>query len=230
MLGIITWKNLIFQDAISPIIYHIIFFHELIIFIIISITRTIIYFILILIKNKFYTNKIIDHQILETIWTILPLIILFILAIPSITLLYITDEIKSPNLTIKRIGRQWYWSYEYPQFKNLKFDSFLVNSNILEQNQFRLLDVDHRIIIPNNIKIRILTTSNDVIHSFTIPSIGFKIDSIPGRINQRSFSSFITGIYYGQCSEICGINHRFIPIVAELVSKSLFNKWLIKIN
>nr|AHB23640.1 cytochrome c oxidase subunit II [Ceratobaeus sp. MM-2013] len=222
-----TWKAFMFQDAMSPIMYHMIFFHELIMFIIISITSTILYFMMILIKNKMYSNKIIDHQILETIWTILPLMILFILAIPSITLLYMTDELKSPNLTVKSIGRQWYWSYEYPQLINIKFDSFMTSSALMPSH-FRLLDVDHRMILPINMKIRLLTTSNDVIHSFTIPSMGFKMDSIPGRINQSSFSSFIPGTYYGQCSEICGMNHSFMPIVAELVSKSLFNKWLIK--
>nr|AHB23653.1 cytochrome c oxidase subunit II [Idris sp. MM-2013] len=225
-----TWKNILFQDAMSPIMFHLIFFHELIMIIIISIISIILYFIIIMSKNKFYCNKIIDHQILETIWTILPLMILFILAVPSISLLYMTDEIKSPNLTIKSIGRQWYWSYEYPQFKDLKFNSYMIKPELMELNDFRLLDVDHRLILPSNMKIRLLTTSNDVIHSFTVPSMGFKMDSIPGRINQSSFISLIPGIFFGQCSEICGMNHSFMPIVIELISKPLFNKWLMNIN
>lgn len=146
-------------------------------------------------------------------------------------ILYLTDEIIKPLLTIKSIGHQWYWRYEYSDFKNIDFNSFILlyNNNLPNNNIFRLLDVDNRLILPFNNQIRILTSSIDVIHSWTIPSLGIKIDSIPGRINQSSIIINRPGIFFGQCSEICGINHRFIPIIIERTSKINFINWL-KIN
>lgn len=151
---------------------------------------------------------------------------MFILVIPSIKILYITDEIKIPFFSIKSIGNQWYWTYEYPQFKKIPFDSYILDKNNLKFNEFRLLDVDNRLILPSKIKTQLITTSNDVIHSFTVPSLGFKIDSIPGRLNKSSFFIKNSGLFYGQCSEICGINHRFIPIVIESINKNKFFNWI----
>nr|AZL93401.1 cytochrome c oxidase subunit 2 [Habroteleia persimilis] len=221
-----SWSTLNFQDSMSPIMFYMNFFHEFIMMFILFILMMIIYLMYMMILNKFYSNKIINHQMIETIWTILPLMILFFLAIPSIKILYLTDEIKLPKMSIKSIGNQWYWSYEYPQFKNLSFDSYMLNT--LNNNSFRLLEVDNRLIIPTQIKIRILSTSNDVIHSFTIPSMGFKIDSIPGRMNQTTMFSNYPGIFFGQCSEICGINHSLMPIMMETISMNNFIKWINK--
>lgn len=156
--------------------------------------------------------------------------ILIFIAIPSIKILYLTDEIHNNNLTLKTIGHQWYWRYEYSDFNNLNFDSFIIPSTQLKSNEFRLLDVDNRCILPFKYSIRILTTSIDVIHAWTLPSLGIKIDSTPGRLNQISLIINRPGIFYGQCSEICGINHRFIPIVLESTNFNNFKNWLIFIT
>lgn len=136
-----------------------------------------------------------------------------------------SDEIYNPILSVKRIGHQWYWRYEISDFKNVNFDSFiLIDLNNL--NLFRLLDVDNRLILPINLQIRILIRSDDVIHSFTVPSIGIKVDGIPGRINQLNLFINRPGLFFGQCSEICGTNHRFIPIVIESTNLKIFLNWI----
>lgn len=226
-LEICLWLIYNLQDANSPIIENLIFFHDHAISIIIIINFIILYIITNLIINKLNNKFILQNQTIEIIWTILPIIILIFLAIPSLKILYLTEEIYTPTLTIKSIGHQWYWKYEYPNFHNIEFNSFITQH---ENNNFRLLDVDNRIVIPFNNQIRMLTTSIDVIHSWTVPSLGIKIDSIPGRINQTLIHSNRPGIYFGQCSEICGINHRFIPIVIESTSINNFINWLKNIS
>lgn len=166
---------------------------------------------------------------MELIWTIIPMFILIFIAIPSIKILYLTDEIHSNKLSLKAIGHQWYWRYEYSDFPHIEFDSFIIPTNQLINNEFRLLDVDNRCLLPFNYPIRILTTSIDVIHAWTIPSFGIKIDSTPGRLNQTILFINRPGIYFGQCSEICGINHRFIPIVIESTNFFYFKNWLLNI-
>lgn len=156
----------------------------------------------------------------------MPIIILVYLALPSLKILYLTDEIFNPILTIKSIGHQWYWKYEYSDFKNINFNSFIIKNNELKNFNFRLLDVDNNIVIPIKSQIRILINSADVIHSWTIPRIGVKIDAIPGRINQTIINAIRPGLFYGQCSEICGLNHRFIPIVLESTSNLNFIRWI----
>lgn len=165
-----------------------------------------------------------EGQTIELIWTILPAIILIFIALPSLQILYLLDETIFPSLTIKSVGHQWYWSYEYSDFKNIEFDSYIELPN--NKFSFRLLDVDNRIIIPFKTKTRILVTSTDVIHSWTIPSLGVKIDATPGRLNQTRFSINTPGLIFGQCSEICGANHSFMPIVIERISPSSFIKWI----
>lgn len=224
-LEISSWSIINLQDANSASIENLIFFHDHTIIILLSITITIIYIIYFILINKLTNKFILQNQIIEIIWTIMPIIILIYIAIPSLIILYINDEIFNPLITIKSIGHQWYWRYEYSDLKNIDFNSFIIiNSNI--KNSFRLLDVDNRLIIPFNNQIRIIINSTDVIHSWTIPSLGIKIDSIPGRINQSFIIINRPGIYYGQCSEICGINHRFIPIVIERTSNLNFINWL----
>nr|AOY39089.1 cytochrome c oxidase subunit 2 [Sphaeriusidae sp. BMNH 703456] len=222
-----TWSNLNLQNSNSPLMEQLIFFHDHSLMILIMITTMVSYMILTLFFNKFMNRFLLDGQIIEIIWTIIPAIILIFIALPSLRLLYLLDEINNPLITLKTIGHQWYWSYEYSDFKDLSFDSYMIPSNELNLNQFRLLDVDNRIIIPYNTQIRLLATAADVLHSWTIPSLGIKIDATPGRLNQTNFFMNRPGIYYGQCSEICGANHSFMPIVMESISTNYFMKWIL---
>lgn len=182
--------------------------------------------------NKYINISLLERQIIESIWTIIPAIILIQIAIPSLLLLYILDESIDSSLTLKVIGHQWYWRYEYSDMWSirnntlLEFDSYIIPTNELEANIFRLLDVDNRTIIPYNIHVRILISSADVLHSWTVPSLGVKADAIPGRLNQVKFISQRPGIFFGQCSEICGANHRFIPIVIEIININAFLNWI----
>lgn len=221
-----TWSNLNLQDRASPLIEQLNFFHDHSIIILTIITTLVAYIITILLFNK-YTNRFLLHgQLIEIIWTILPAIVLIFIALPSLRLLYLMDEINEPIITLKTIGHQWYWSYEYSDFINLEFDSYIIPTNELELNGFRLLDVDNRIVLPINNQIRILVSAADVLHSWTIPSLGVKVDATPGRLNQLSFLINRPGLYFGQCSEICGANHSFIPIVLESVPTNFFIKWV----
>ena len=200
----------------------------ILIFIISFVLLIIIYILL----NKFININLLERQIIECIWTIIPAIILIQIAIPSLLLLYILDESIDSSLTIKVLGHQWYWSYEYTDFWSIRsniqieFDSYIIPQNELEINIFRLLDVDNRTIIPYKIHIRILISSADVLHAWTVPSLGVKADAIPGRLNQVKFIRQRPGIFFGQCSEICGANHRFIPIVMEIVNINYFLNWI----
>nr|BAI94475.1 cytochrome oxidase subunit II [Timelaea albescens] len=220
-----TWSNLNYQNSASPLMEQIIFFHDHTLIILIMITILILYLMLNLIFNSFINRFLLEGQMIELIWTIFPAIILIFIALPSLRLLYLLDELNNPLITLKSIGHQWYWSYEYSDFNNIEFDSYMINpmENI---NNFRLLDVDNRIILPMNNQIRILITATDVIHSWTIPSLGVKVDANPGRLNQSSFFINRPGIFFGQCSEICGANHSFMPIVIESISIKNFINWI----
>ena len=224
------WGQLGFQNAASPLIEELIFFHDHAIIILIIIISLVGYAALSLIVNKFSCRSLVEGQAIETIWTIIPAIILIFLALPSLRLLYLLDEIGDCNLTVKRIGHQWYWSYEYSDFLNLEFDSYIIPTNELNPGEFRLLEVDHRVVLPTHTDIRILVTSADVIHSWAVPSLGVKADAIPGRLNQVRFFIKHPGIFYGQCSEICGANHSFIPIVIEAIPLENFIKWVVNIS
>lgn len=169
-----------------------------------------------------------EEHTIETVWTILPAVTLIFIALPSIRILYIIDESINSVITIKTIGHQWYWSYEYSDFLNAEFDSYIIPTKELPEDGFRLLDVDNRVVLPIGAQIRILVTSADVIHSWTIPRIGVKVDGTPGRLNQANFLLNRPGLIFGQCSEICGANHRFIPIVLERVEINQFADWLQK--
>jgi cytochrome c oxidase subunit 2 len=217
-----------FQDGVSPLIEQLIFFHDHIIIILVLILSLVGYIILRIVFNKNINRSLLENQTLEIVWTILPAIILLFIALPSLRLLYLLDEVNTPRLTVKVIGHQWYWSYEYSDFKNLEFDAYIVITNELEDKRFRVLEVDNHTIIPHSLQIRILITASDVIHSWAVPSLGVKVDAVPGRLNQLRFFSNRTGMFYGQCSEICGANHRFIPIVLEAVPLANFLNWLNK--
>lgn len=224
-----TWRTLILQDRASPLIEQLTFFHDHTLIILIIITVLVGYIIIRIFFNKFNYRYLLEGQTIEIIWTLIPAIILIFIALPSLRLLYLLDEINNPIITIKTIGHQWYWSYEYSDFSNIEFDSYIIPVNEINLYNFRLLDVDNRIIIPYSSQIRLLVTSSDVIHSWTIPSINIKIDATPGRLNQVRIFTNRTGIFFGQCSEICGANHRFIPIVIERISPNLFINWISKI-
>nr|YP_009488046.1 cytochrome c oxidase subunit II [Anopheles kompi]AWB99735.1 cytochrome c oxidase subunit 2 [Anopheles kompi] len=221
-----TWSNLGLQDSSSPLMEQLNFFHDHTLLILTMITILVGYIMGMLMFNKFTNRYLLHGQTIEIIWTVLPAIILMFIAFPSLRLLYLMDEINTPSITLKSIGHQWYWSYEYSDFLNLEFDSYMIPTNELETNGFRLLDVDNRIVLPMNNQIRILVTATDVLHSWTIPSLGVKVDATPGRLNQINFLINRPGLFYGQCSEICGANHSFMPIVVESIPMNFFIKWI----
>nr|AIY59825.1 cytochrome oxidase subunit II [Simulium weji] len=225
-----TWSNLGLQDSASPLMEQLNFFHDHTLLILIMITILVGYLMFMLFFNKFTNRFLLHGQTIEIIWTILPAIVLMFIALPSLRILYLLDEINSPAITLKTIGHQWYWSYEYSDFMNLEFDSYMVPTNELESNGFRLLDVDNRIVLPMNTQIRILVTAADVLHSWTVPTLGVKVDGTPGRLNQTNFLMNRTGLFFGQCSEICGANHKFMPIVLESSPTNFFIKWITSMN
>nr|YP_009250287.1 cytochrome c oxidase subunit II [Gromphadorhina portentosa]AMW91042.1 cytochrome c oxidase subunit 2 [Gromphadorhina portentosa]QHD59295.1 cytochrome oxidase subunit II [Gromphadorhina portentosa] len=221
-----TWANMNLQDSASPIMEQLIYFHDHALMIIIMILTIVSYMMIMLILNSFTNRFLLEGQFIEVAWTIAPAIILIFIAIPSLRLLYLMDEINSPAVTLKTIGHQWYWSYEYSDFLKIEFDSYMIPQNELSNNDFRLLDVDNRATLPMNTFIRIIITATDVLHSWTVPSLGVKADATPGRLNQTSFFISRPGVFYGQCSEICGANHSFMPIVIESVSTNNFINWI----
>lgn len=225
-----TWNNFSTQDSSSPLMEQLIFFHDHTLIILIIITTLVSILIARLFFNKFNHRYLLEGQTIEVIWTILPAVTLIFIALPSLRLLYILDEINNPLISIKTIGHQWYWSYEYSDFKRVEFDSYIIPTTEIKPFNFRLLDVDNRITLPFNSQIRMIVTAADVLHSWAISSLGVKIDATPGRLNQTRFLINRPGLIYGQCSEICGANHSFIPIVIEAISTNNFIKWITKIN
>nr|YP_009144298.1 cytochrome c oxidase subunit II [Crocidura beatus]AKI84825.1 cytochrome c oxidase subunit II [Crocidura beatus] len=213
------------QDATSPIMEELTNFHDHALMIVFLISSLVLYIISAMLTTKLTHTSTMDAQAVETIWTILPAIILVLIALPSLRILYMMDEINNPTLTIKTVGHQWYWSYEYTDYDELNFDSYMIPTSELKPGDLRLLEVDNRAVLPMEMTIRVLVTSEDVLHSWAIPSLGLKTDAIPGRLNQTTLLATRPGLYYGQCSEICGSNHSFMPIVLELVPLKIFEKW-----
>ena len=171
-------------------------------------------------STRLVDRVLIQENTLEVLWTLIPFFMLIFIALPSLEVLYIIEDNYNLSLVTKSIGHQWYWSYEYRDFKDLEFDSYMIERN------FRLLETDNSLVLPVKSHICILTTSSDVIHSWTIPCLGLKRDSIPGRLNQIFFIVQRSGVFYGQCSEICGSNHRFMPIKLEILPLDYFRNWL----
>nr|YP_009116244.1 cytochrome c oxidase subunit 2 [Euastacus spinifer]AJD22588.1 cytochrome c oxidase subunit 2 [Euastacus spinifer] len=221
-----TWKYLGFQDSASPLMEQLIYFHDHTMFILILITTLVGYIMLNSAYNSLINRYLLENQTIEIIWTILPSIILIFIALPSLRLLYLLDETNNSSVTLKTIGHQWYWSYEYSDFLGVEFDSYMMPSSNQTPSEFRLLDVDNRTTLPFNAQIRLIISAADVIHSWTIPALGVKADAVPGRLNQVSFLINRPGLFYGQCSEICGANHSFMPIVIESVSINSFLDWI----
>nr|QDH82173.1 cytochrome c oxidase subunit 2 [Broussonetia kaempferi]QDH82197.1 cytochrome c oxidase subunit 2 [Broussonetia papyrifera] len=225
-----------FQDAATPMMQGIIDLHHDIFFFLILILVFVLWILVRALWHFHYQKNPIPQRIvhgttIEILWTIFPSIILMFIAIPSFALLYSMDEVVvDPAMTIKAIGHQWYWTYEYSDYnssdeQSLTFDSYMIPEDDLELGQLRLLEVDNRVVVPAKTHLRIIVTSADVLHSWAVPSLGVKCDAVPGRLNQISILVQREGVYYGQCSEICGTNHAF-PIVVEAVSRKDYGSWV----
>jgi cytochrome c oxidase subunit 2 len=227
------WQ-LTFQDPASPIMEGIISLHNWILFYLIIISLFVLYFILIImskfsiIKHPLGLRTLKDGTSIEIIWTITPALILITIAFPSFKLLYLMDEVIDPTITIKAIGHQWYWEYEYTDYikPSVKFESYMVPTDDLTVGQTRILEVDNEVVLPTLTSIRVIVTATDVLHAWTVPSLGVKLDCVPGRLNQTGLYIKRNGIYYGQCSELCGVQHGFMPIVIKSVSISDYIDWL----
>nr|YP_009157871.1 cytochrome c oxidase subunit II [Eurydema gebleri]AKE36779.1 cytochrome c oxidase subunit II [Eurydema gebleri] len=221
-----TWGNMMTQDANSSLMEQLTFFHDHTIMILSMITIMVAYIMISLTKSTLINRYLLEGQTIELIWTMLPAITLIFIALPSLRLLYMIDEINNPSITLKVIGHQWYWSYEYSDFSDTEFDSYMKPTNELNPEDFRLLDVDNRTVLPMNTQTRVVVTAADVLHSWAVPALGIKIDAVPGRLNQGTININRPGIMYGQCSEICGANHSFMPIVIESTTTENFLKWI----
>nr|YP_009120886.1 cytochrome c oxidase subunit II [Hylopetes phayrei]AGG40777.1 cytochrome c oxidase subunit II [Hylopetes phayrei]AKP94186.1 cytochrome c oxidase subunit II [Hylopetes phayrei electilis] len=214
-----------FQDATSPVMKELLHFHDHTLTIVFLISSLVLYIISLMLTTKLTHTSTMDAEEVETIWTILPAIILILIALPSLHILYMMDEINDPSLTVKTMGHQWYWSYEYTDYEDLNFDSYMIPTSNLKPGELRLLEVDNRVVLPTEVPVCMLISSEDVLHSWAIPSLRLKTDAIPGRLNQATLTSTRPGLYYGQCSEICGSNHSFMPIVLEMVPLKHFENW-----
>ncbi len=216
------------QDPATEVLEWMINFHDLImvdVILIIAVIFFLIYTLLFDSNHHKNSNKHFSHSTtLEIFWTVIPAIILLTIAYPSFNLLYALDDLTDPAVTIKITGHQWYWSYEYniDVDKQVSFDSYMISTDDLTPGMLRLLEVDNRVILPIRTHIRLLITSSDVLHSWAVPSFGIKVDACPGRLNQATLYIKRPGLYFGQCSEICGINHGFMPIVVLATSKSAY--------
>nr|YP_009476551.1 cytochrome oxidase subunit II [Prototheca ciferrii]AVM80909.1 cytochrome oxidase subunit II [Prototheca ciferrii] len=224
------------QDPATPIAHGLVDLHHDIMFFLFIILVFVFWMIGRVLYNFHYTKnpipeKVIHGTVIEIVWTVTPSLILIVIAVPSFALLYSLDEVVDPALTIKVIGHQWYWTYEYSDYavsddQSIVFDSYMIPEEDLELGQLRLLEVDNRVVVPVNTHIRVIITAADVIHSWAIPSLGVKCDAVPGRLNQVPLFVKREGIFYGQCSEICGVNHGFMPIAIEAVSLEDYLSWV----
>ena len=219
-----------FQEAASPVMQKLVALNDQL-----NIVITIIcVFVLLLLtyvcirfsrKNNPVPSKTSHNTLIEIIWTLIPVLILVCIAVPSFKLLYYIETPQKPEMTLKVIAHQWYWEYQYPE-GNFGFDSNIIKDADLKPGQIRLLDVDNRVVLPVGTNIQVLVTAADVIHNWAIPSMGIKTDAVPGRTNEAWLKILKPGVYYGQCDQLCGINHGFMPIAIEAVSKEDYRKWL----
>jgi cytochrome c oxidase subunit 2 len=229
-LGQPTPWELGLQDAATPVMADITSFHTFVLWIITIITIFVLALLLICIfrfnaRANPTPSRTTHNTPIEVIWTIVPVIILVLIAIPSFRLLFTELDVPTPDLTVKATGKQWYWSYAYPDNGNFEFDSLLVAEKDLKPGDLRLLTVDNEMVVPVNKVVHVLTTGADVIHSFAMPSFGIKIDAVPGRINDTWFKATTTGVFHGQCSELCGKDHAFMPITIRVVNDTDFTAW-----
>nr|YP_010390246.1 cytochrome c oxidase subunit II [Virpazaria ripkeni]UPV69726.1 cytochrome c oxidase subunit II [Virpazaria ripkeni]UPV69739.1 cytochrome c oxidase subunit II [Virpazaria ripkeni] len=219
------WGSVNFVDPSSPVQSEMLLFHDHAMILLIGIFSLVALLGVKLCINKFSSRVTHEAQTLEILWTILPALLLIWLALPSLRLLYLLDEQSSNGLILKSTGHQWYWSYEIPSNSTSNFDSYMVLEKNLLQGDYRLLEVDNRPMIPYGMVVNALTTSADVIHAWAIPSMGVKMDAVPGRLNMMGLFSQTPGVFYGQCSEICGANHSYMPTVLEFVNLKDFIKY-----
>ncbi len=219
------------QDSASPVMDHVAWFHDFLLWIITVIAAFVLLLLVIVIvrfnarKNPIPTRTT-HNTLLEIAWTVVPVFILLMIFIPSIKLLFHQLNIPPADLTVKATGKQWYWSYSYPDNGQFEFDSLMLKEGERKEGQPRLLAVDNEMVVPVNKTVRVITTGSDVIHSFAVPSFGIKIDAVPGRINETWFTATREGVYYGQCSELCGKDHAFMPIAVHVVSEQAFSAWV----
>jgi len=224
-------KQLGLQAAASPVMERLHDFHNILLWTIVSIAVFVTLLLLyVMVRFNKRANPVpsstTHHTWLEVAWTGIPVLILLFIAVPSFRVLYYMDKAPNPELTVKITGHQWYWSFEYPDHEGLAFDARMIPDEELQPGQLRLLEVDQRLVVPVGADVRVLVTGADVIHSFAIPSLGVKKDAMPGRLNETWFNVSHEGVYYGQCSEICGTGHGYMPIAIEAVSKERFQEWL----
>ncbi len=223
-----------FQDAATPLMEQIISFHNLLL-IIITVICIFVLLLLAWVAVKFNAranpnpSRTTHNTTIEVLWTVIPVVILVVIAVPSFKLLYYSDVIPKADMTIKATGNQWYWTYEYPDHGKFSYDANMVATEDLKPGQPRLLTVDNRIVVPVGTVVRVQVTASDVLHSWAMPSFGVKVDAVPGRLNETWFGPVAKeGVYYGQCSELCGTRHGFMPIAVEVVSKAKFDAWVIE--
>lgn len=220
-----------FQEAVTPSMERLVALHDLMMWIISLITLLVLVLIAIacfrfqVARNPTPSRRS-HHTALEIAWTVIPALILVVIAIPSFRLLYFMDRVEDPDMTIKAIGRQWYWSYEYPDHGDFTFDAFMIADEDLEPGQPRLLATDNEVVLPTDTNIRLLVTASDVLHAWAMPAFGVKKDAVPGRINETWFRIERPGVYYGQCSELCGAYHAFMPIQVRAVPMEEFEQWV----
>jgi cytochrome c oxidase subunit 2 len=225
-----------FQDPATPVMEGVISFHHDLLFILINIGVFVGWVLFRAIymfdhKRNLFSSDITHGATIEVVWTVTPSLILMVIAVPSFSLIYSMDEVIDPAVTLKVQGFQWYWVYEYSDYADktgnaISFESYMVTEDDLKEGQLRLLEVDNRVVLPTNTHLRVLVTAGDVLHCWAIPSFGVKMDACPGRLNQISMFIKREGVYYGQCSEICGINHGFMPIVVEAVPVEKYVSWV----
>ena len=226
----VPWQMML-QAPASPLMKELYWFHNFLLVIISAIVGVVLILLAyVCVRYRAKRNPVpanFSHNIaIEVVWTVIPVIILVVIAIPSFRILRLAEKTPPAEMTIKVVGYQWYWTYNYPDHDNISFDSnYIVKAN-LKPGQKRLLEVDNRIIVPENTTIKFLITGGDVIHSFAIPSLGIKTDAVPGRVNETWTHIAEKGVYYGQCSELCGVNHGFMPIALQVVSKEDFTLWV----
>jgi cytochrome c oxidase subunit 2 len=220
-----------FQNAASEGMRDIVNFHNNLLLPIIIAISVFVLFLMIYASVRFRASKNPNpskttHNVaVEVLWTLIPCLILIVMAVPSFKILYKQDTIPKADLTIKAVGYQWYWGYEYPD-ENVIFESYMIKEEDLKENQPRLLAVDNEVVVPVNKVVKVLITANDVLHAWALPSFGVKRDAVPGRINETWFKAEKVGTYYGQCSELCGIQHAFMPIAVRVVSDEEYAEWL----
>ena len=227
----VDWQ-LGFQESVTPVMDRITNFHNNWLMPLITVISLFVLALLIYVMFRFNarsnpTPSNVTHNVLiEVVWTIVPVLILVAIAFPSISLLYYQDRIPEADITIKAIGHQWYWEYEYPDHGGFFFEGRMVPDEDLKEGQPRLLATDNNVVLPVGKTIRVQVTSTDVLHAFAVPAFGVKIDAVPGRLNEIWFNVDKEGIYYGQCSELCGVEHAFMPIAVEVVSEQKFAAWV----